>query len=70
MAEPKEIPEGAVYIDTSRDEPVFYIYKGGHWLKVTGPTDIRIPELWKPVWDALIKSAREDRLAKQENDDE
>jgi hypothetical protein len=66
MAEPKEIPEGAVYIDTSREEPVLYTYKGGHWLKGTVPTEIRVPELWKPVWDALLKGAREDRQAKQE----
>lgn len=70
MAEQIEIPDGMPYLDTSGDEPMLYIYKGGRWMKCTLPTEILVNDLWQPVWDALLKGAREDRLAKQENDGE
>ena len=70
MAEQIEIPDGMPFLDTSRDEPVLYIYKGGRWLKCTMPTETLVNELWQPVWDALLKGAHKDRQAKKENDDE
>ena len=71
MTEQTDILDGVkYYIDTSRDEPALYLYKGGHWLKCTVPTEILVNDVWKPVWDALLKGAHEDRQAKQGDDDE